>query len=98
MTPKSRPRCFRRASARGIPCRIVRAVWVRDGGHCAFVSDSGRRCTGRRLLEITPIAPLAEEIGTRVEDFRLLCGGHVEYEKTRALDAALKNAMRKTSR
>jgi hypothetical protein len=50
------------------------------------------------LLEIVPIAPLEEKLGTNIEDFRLLCGAHAEYETTRALDAALRRAMRERAR
>ena len=38
-------------SARYIPAAVKRAVRERDGGRCTFVSDSGRRCASRRMLE-----------------------------------------------
>ena len=46
----SRPRP-RRASQdpRHIPSAVKRAVWERDGGRCAFVSDGGRRCEERQI-------------------------------------------------
>jgi 5-methylcytosine-specific restriction endonuclease McrA len=38
-------------SSRYIPAAVRRAVYKRDQGQCAFVSDDGRRCTERNNLE-----------------------------------------------
>jgi hypothetical protein len=38
-------------SARHIPAPVKRAVWERDQGQCTFVSECGRRCPARMLLE-----------------------------------------------
>jgi hypothetical protein len=38
-------------SRRYIPAAVKRAVRERDGERCAFVSDSGKRCTARTMLE-----------------------------------------------
>ncbi len=48
-----RPRAPRRscAGSRHIPAHVKRAVWVRDGGRCTFVSEGGHRCQERRALE-----------------------------------------------
>ncbi len=37
--------------SRHIPAEVRRAVWLRDGGRCAFVGRNGRRCTERGFLE-----------------------------------------------
>jgi len=38
-------------SRRHIPAAVKRAVRERDGGRCTFVSDNGKRCAARTLLE-----------------------------------------------
>ena len=50
--PRPRPR---RSSAnpRCIPAEVKRVVWERDGRQCTFVSEAGRRCPARTLLETT---------------------------------------------
>ncbi|MEN9722743.1 MAG: hypothetical protein RJB38_729 [Pseudomonadota bacterium] len=64
------------ASSR-IPSSIRRLVWHRDGGQCTFVdSRSGRRCLGRRYLEIDHVKPRADGGGHQLENLRLLCGAH----------------------
>jgi len=50
----ARPRPDRRrgtARRRCIPADVKRAVWERDQGQCTFVSETGHRCTARKLLE-----------------------------------------------
>src|SRR5439155_21060236 len=50
----ARPRVHTRRSAcnqRHIPAHVKRDVWERDQGQCTFVSDTGRRCESRKLLE-----------------------------------------------
>lgn len=37
---------------RKIPIAVIRAVWSRDGGCCAFVGTNGRRCGSTRQLEV----------------------------------------------
>ncbi|MGH2403021.1 MAG: hypothetical protein ACRDGN_01030 [bacterium] len=37
-------------SSRHIPAAVRRAVWARDGGRCAFVSNDGRRCAEEAFL------------------------------------------------
>jgi len=86
--PKLRPRCVRRASARGVRGVILRAVWERDAGQCTFVGSDGDRCTGRRLLEFGRIGPIAPKIETKTEHLRLLCRPHFLYEAGLALAAA----------
>jgi hypothetical protein len=47
------------ASSRHIPREVKRAVWQRDGGQCAFVSPTGRRCIERTFLEFHHVKPYA---------------------------------------
>jgi len=44
---------------RHIPARVKRAVWERDSGQCTFVSETGRRCPARKLLEFDHIEEVA---------------------------------------
>ena len=60
-----------------IPSSIRRLVWHRDGGRCTFVdSRSGRRCDGRRYLEVDHIRQRAHGGGHELANLRLLCGAH----------------------
>jgi hypothetical protein len=51
--------------SRHIPAEVTRAVWLRDGGRCAFVSHEGRRCTERGFLEFHHVAPTARVANPR---------------------------------
>ena len=42
-----------------IPAHVKRAVWLRDGGRCGFVTAHGRRCTERAFLEFHHRQPYA---------------------------------------
>jgi len=69
---------------RCIPAQVRRAVWERDGGQCTFVSEKGRRCSSRRLLEYDHIRPVARGGKASIEGIRLRCRGHNQYEAERA--------------
>lgn len=58
-TSKPRPCLAAATRSRRIPARVKRAVWLRDGGRCAFVAPSGRRCTERAFLEFHHLEPYA---------------------------------------
>jgi HNH endonuclease len=75
------------SSARRIPAAVRRAVRERDGGQCAFVSDSGKRCTERTMLEYDHKDPIARRGVTTVENLRLLCRAHNQHEADRAFGA-----------
>ena len=38
---------------------VKRAVWLRDGGRCAFVATDGHRCDARGFLEFHHLTPYA---------------------------------------
>jgi hypothetical protein len=71
----ARPSTF----TRHIPAAVNRAVWARDGGQCAFVSDTGHRCQARALLEYDHVEPVARGGEARAESVRLLCRSHNQY-------------------
>jgi len=66
--------------SRSIPDAVRRTVWSRDGGQCAFVSETGRRCSERTFLELHHIHPYALNGPTTVGNISLRCRGHNEYE------------------
>jgi 5-methylcytosine-specific restriction endonuclease McrA len=74
---------------RHVPAALRRAVFERDGGRCAFVSDTGRRCTSRHALEYDHVEPIALGGTTTLENLRLLCPAHNQSEAMRRLGADL---------
>ena len=69
-----------RTGSRHIPAHVKRAVWVRDGGRCAFVAVSGRRCTERGRLEFHHREPYAIGGEATVANISLRCRAHNLYE------------------
>lgn len=65
---------------RHISAEVKRAVWLRDGGRCAFVGHSGRRCNTRGFLEFHHIVPYAEGGEATVKNIELRCRAHNQYE------------------
>jgi HNH endonuclease len=76
------PRAPRDAAdgSRNIPAWVRRAVWIRDGGRCAFVSKGGRRCSSRSCLEFHHVIPY--EVGglPTIDNIQLRCRAHNGYE------------------
>lgn len=69
------------AESRRVPQAVKDSVWRRDGGRCAFVSGSGRRCAARGGLEFDHIVPWA--LGgafDSADNIRLLCRSHNQNE------------------
>jgi hypothetical protein len=67
-------------ASRDIPSDVQRAVWLRDGGRCAFVGRNGHRCTERTFLEFHHIRPYALGGLATVENIALRCRRHNQYE------------------
>jgi hypothetical protein len=76
---KPRPPRATPDGSRDIPPHVVRAVWKRDGGQCAFVGRSGR-CTERRFLEWHHVQPFKHQGPATVENISLRCRAHNVYE------------------
>ncbi|HKQ57522.1 MAG TPA: HNH endonuclease [Candidatus Eisenbacteria bacterium] len=70
-------------SARHIPAHVRRAVCARDGCQCTFVGDNGHRCDARRGLQYDHVVPLARGGEATVDNIRLLCRTHNQYEAER---------------
>jgi len=66
--------------SRTVPAHVRRAVWRRDGGACAFVARSGRRCGARRFLEYHHLDPYVLGGEATVEGVALRCRSHNNYE------------------
>ncbi len=69
--------------SRHIPAEVKRAVWLRDGGRCAFVSRDGRRCTERGFLEFHHVAPYGAGGESTADNIQLRCRAHNGYEAER---------------
>ena len=66
--------------SRHIPAEVKRAVWQRDRGCCTFVSPNGEHCTERGQLEFDHIRPHGDGGRPTVDNVRLLCRRHNQYE------------------
>jgi 5-methylcytosine-specific restriction endonuclease McrA len=69
--------------SRHIPAEVTRAVWLRDGGRCAFVSSTGRRCTEQGFLECHHVTPYAAGGASTADNLQLRCRAHNGYEAER---------------
>src|SRR6185369_1981887 len=61
---------------RRYPADVARAVFLRDGKQCSYVSPDGRRCNARRCLELDHIDPYAVGGQCTIENLRLRCRAH----------------------
>ncbi len=66
--------------SRHIPAEVKRAVWIRDGGRCAFVGSNGRRCTEQGFLEFHHVTPYAAGGESTADNIQLRCRAHNGYE------------------
>jgi hypothetical protein len=77
--PRSRPGP-RDLHSRQKPADLVRAVWRRDGGRCAFVARNGRRCGEESFLEFHHLEAYALGGEMSEENISLRCHAHNQYE------------------
>jgi 5-methylcytosine-specific restriction endonuclease McrA len=98
-TSRPRPR-QRRSSAnpRYIPAEVKRTVWERDGGQCTFVSEAGRRCPARTLLEFDHIDEVARGGQATVANMRLRCRSHNQYGAERTFGTGFMSHKREQAR
>src|SRR6266568_3702703 len=66
--------------SRHVPREVKRAVYKRDGGQCAFVSPTGRRCTERTFLEFHHVQPYALQGPATLANIALRCWRHNHHE------------------
>jgi len=73
---------------------VKRAVRERDQGKCTFVSETGQRCCSRRGLEYDHVIPVARGGEATIENIRLLCRAHNQYEAECTLGAGFMSQKR----
>jgi hypothetical protein len=66
-------------NSRYVPRKVLREVFARDGGQCAFVSSEGRRCSAREFLEVHHHEPFARGGKATVDNLRLSCRAHNQF-------------------
>jgi hypothetical protein len=66
--------------SRYVVAKVRRAVWIRDGGRCAFVSKAGRRCNERAFAEFHHLDPYGVGVEATIETMELRCSAHNKYE------------------
>jgi hypothetical protein len=95
-----RPRRSGRPSThpRHIPAHVKRAVWERDGGQCTFVSEAGRRCPARKLLEFDHVEEVARGGRATVAGIQLRCRAHNQYGADCAFGAEFMRHKREAAR
>jgi hypothetical protein len=67
-------------NTRHVPAAVKRAVWRRDGGCCAFVGQSGRRCSETGRLEFHHVKAYSLGGLATVENIALRCRAHNVHE------------------
>jgi hypothetical protein len=67
-------------ASRDVPRAVKRVVWRRDGGQCAFVSTTGRRCAERTFLQFHHVQAYARQGPATVDNISLRCRPHNQYE------------------
>jgi hypothetical protein len=70
-------------SPRYVSAQVRWAVRQRDGEQCTFVSPDGRRCDATSHLEYDHIVSVARGGPSTVENLRMRCRGHNQYEAER---------------
>lgn len=66
--------------SRHVPAEVKRQVAERDGKRCTFVSEQGTRCPERAMLEYDHVRPVALGGRSTVENLRLRCRAHNQFE------------------
>jgi len=69
-----------KANSRHVPAAVKRAVWRRDGGCCAFVGQSGRRCSETGRLEFHHVKAYCLGGLATIENIALRCRAHNAHE------------------
>ncbi|MBI5168185.1 MAG: HNH endonuclease [Candidatus Eisenbacteria bacterium] len=62
-------------------------MFARDGAACTFVGADGKRCGSTWRLELDHVLPVALGGETTVENLRVLCRAHNQFESGRVLGA-----------
>jgi len=76
----------------------MREVHERDGDRCTFVSESGKRCDSRRMVEFEHDVTHACGGESTPKNLRLLCRAHNQLMAEREFGAEFMDAKRTESR
>ncbi|HEU4523932.1 MAG TPA: hypothetical protein VFR62_02870, partial [Gemmatimonadales bacterium] len=87
-TDRPRASAGLKPGARGVSAAVERAVWMRDGGRCAFVARNGRRCTETSYLEFHHREPYGIGGEPTMRNIALRCRAHNQYESELAYGRA----------
>ena len=80
LPPRARGQSSTSPVSRHIPADAKRAVWLRDGGRCAFMAKAGRRCRERGFLEFHHVTPYGVGGEATARNIELRCRAHNAYE------------------
>jgi len=83
---------------RHIPAHVKRAVVERDGGRCTFVGEGGHRCGAVARVEFDHVDPVAIGGEATVDNIRLRCRAHNQYEAERIFGAGFMETKRDSAR
>jgi hypothetical protein len=75
-----------------------REVWVRDGGQCTFVAETGKRCGSDKRLEFHHNDEFACGGPSIAKNLRLLCRAHNQHEAERSFGAEFMERKRSEAR
>jgi 5-methylcytosine-specific restriction endonuclease McrA len=81
-------------SSRHIPAETKREVHQRDAGRCAFVSENGKRCGSRRLVEFEHCVSRAHGGESTPDNLRLFCRAHNQLKADLEFGAAFMDRKR----
>lgn len=70
-----------------VPVAVRDAVFLRDAGRCAFISEDGRACGSTGSLEIDHVHPKALGGSDSPSNLRVLCRAHNQFAARRLLGA-----------
>jgi 5-methylcytosine-specific restriction endonuclease McrA len=96
-----RPRATQRplkSGSRHISRAVRHAVWIRDGGQCTFVGNTGHRCTARKFLQFHHLDLFAWGGEATEDNLCLRCRAHNNYAAEQDLSAEFMERKRREAR
>jgi HNH endonuclease len=98
LTDRPRDQQPRACTSRHVPALVRRAVRKRDGGQCTFVSEAGQRCSARGMLEFDHIQPVTLGGAASIDNIRLRCRAHNQFDADQVFGAGLMARKREEAR
>jgi hypothetical protein len=77
---------------------VKRAVFMRDGGQCTFVSESGHRCEATGDVEFDHVTEAARGGEATEQNLRLRCRGHNQHAAEQTYGAGFMKAKREEAK